>query len=155
MRSPVMIFSWKNVEKARYDFTPVWILLVLRDLWNLSSSVAAPKRYFCFFSFCTSFFHRFLPHLVSPEMYDLSLFRKSILLVEFLDERKYVTFFVDILRYSEPDPRSPAESELTRYTSMYTTCNRCEERSQLLVISLSMDHDICVALVTRDHDLEY
>ena len=92
---------------------------------------------------------------MSTEMYDLSLFRKSILLVEFLDERKYVTFFVDILRYSEPDPGSPTESELTRYTSMYTTCDRCEERSQLLVISLSMDHDICVALVARDHDLEY
>jgi hypothetical protein len=77
------------------------------------------------------------------------------LLVEFLDEREDVTFFVDILRYSEPDPRSPTESELTRYTSMDTTCDRCEERCELLVISLSMDHDICVAFVARDHDLEY
>ena len=85
---------------------------------------------------------------MSPEMYDLSLFRKSILLVEFLDEREDITFFIDIFGYSESEPRSPTESELARYTSMDDSCDGCKERCELLVISLSMDHDIGVALVT-------
>jgi hypothetical protein len=62
-----MIFSWKNVEKA-VNFHFEENLLVLRDRWKLLASAAAPNRYFCFFSFCTSFFQRFLPHLVSTEI---------------------------------------------------------------------------------------
>ena len=38
---------------------------------------------------------------------------------------------------------------------MDDSCDRCEERSQLLVISLPVDHDIGVALVARDYYLEY
>lgn len=77
------------------------------------------------------------------------------MLVEFLYEREDIAFFVDIFRYAKPDPRGTAESELTRYTSMEASCDRCEERSELLVISLTMDHHIGVALVTRDDDLEH
>ena len=143
--SPVIIFSWKKFENAESLSFFEWNIFFLRDLWNRSSGSVHPNRYFCFFSFWISVFHWFFHDF---GMYDLILFRKSILPVELIDDRENISLFMYIFGNSESYPWRSSESEFTRYSSMDISSDWSNEMCEFLVISLPMNHDIRVALVT-------
>mgnify|MGYP006958843471 CR=1 FL=1 len=87
-------------------------------------------------------------------MYDLILFRKSILPVELIDDRENISLFMYIFGNSESYSWRSSESEFTRYSSMDISSYWGYKMSEFLVISLTMNHDICVALVTRNDHFE-
>jgi len=87
-------------------------------------------------------------------MYDLILFRKSILLVQLVDNRKNISGIIYIFCYSKTDTRGTTKTEITRNTSMDNSSNRSKKLSEFLIISLSMNHDICITLVAGYHHIK-
>lgn len=81
-------------------------------------------------------------------MYDLILFRKSILLVQLIDNRKNISCIIYIFCHSKTDTRSTTESELTRNTSMDNSRNWSKKLSKFFIISLSMNHYVSITLIT-------
>lgn len=151
-------WSWKYSKDPLIDlvYSENSLLFLRKNVFRAEACLlvsSSRKRYFFFFSSCiwvrNDFPHQFLRIRL------MMFFRKSILFIELIYDRKDIYWTIFVFHLSETDSRRFSHAKLPTDSKMDRSSKSRKELWEVFTVFCTGNHQVCIVAIFWNNDISY